>query len=445
MRRSRPFTRPICGRGVCLVVLVVLGAGPALCAVLQDAARAPASQADAAPVDGGIYGAARACLIAGDVAGAAELLAGVQAADPTQLAALRGMARACAAAGHGAEALACLDQLGARQPGAAAVAMVRAELLALRADWERVTELLGPLEAQLDAPALVLLARGWAQRKQPARATAVLERGLGRHPESEALWLALIDQALEARQEALALRRIDRAERELGPSPQLDLRAAQAYCQLGQPLGQTAVRRVPGGRIGQFAGDWLLLEQRGAPDEFLCCPRQSALYAVRRALDAGVDEPAAHLLHARIWQQAGRPAAGLTILRARETVLLEQAPSEALALLAELALAAGALPDFLRYTQLQAAREPQRRAQLLYDAYVAAAERYSQRGEEALHRELLRRALELRSEDPALMLVLADALWESGARAEAGLWYRRVLEREPAHPQRRRILERLAD
>ena len=51
---------------------------------------------------------------------------------------------------------------------------------------------------------------------------------------------------------------------------------------------------VPGGRVGQFAGEWFLVEKRAEPDRFLCCPEASAFYALRRALDTGLDEPAAH-------------------------------------------------------------------------------------------------------------------------------------------------------
>jgi tetratricopeptide (TPR) repeat protein len=205
------------------------------------------------------------------------------------------------------------------------------------------------------------------------------------------------------------------------------------------------VIRVSGGRVGQFYDDWLLIEKRDEADRFLCCPPASALYTLRRALDAGLDEPAAHLLHARIWQQAGRPEIGLAILRSREALWLENASPETLATFAEIALAANALDDFLRYARLRAARQPQRRDEILFEAFTAVAERYNQRGDLTLSREFLRRAVALRPENVPVMLRLADAVWDTGGREEAATWYRRVLEREPAHPERRRILERLGE
>ncbi len=83
------------------------------------------------------------------------------------------------------------------------------------------------------------------------------------------------------------------------------------------------------------------------------------------------------------------------------------------------------------------------RPDILHAAYVAAAERYNQRGDGAMYRELLRRALEERPDNTQEMLLLADSLWDAGAADEACTWYRRLLEREPTHPQRSRILPRL--
>ena len=136
---------------------------------------------------------------------------------------------------------------------------------------------------------------------------------------------------------------------------------------------------------------------------------------------------------------------GLAILQAREALWLEDAELETLDALADLALAANAVDDFLRYSRLRAGCQPRRRTEILYEAFVAAAERYNQRGDDTMYRELLRRALALKSEDVELMRRLGDAIWDAGDRGAAAVWYRRVLEREPAHRERRRILKRLEE
>jgi tetratricopeptide (TPR) repeat protein len=348
-------------------------------------------------------------------------------------------------AGDPAAAIELLAQAVALCPDNLDYTMELAQAYAVRENWAAVERLLSPLQDKLAPDGLGLLASAHTRTRHPRQAAEVLERGLRRFPESEKLWLALIDHTLGLRQCELALRRISQAERHLGPTAALQFRAAQAYHRLGQGLGRARVLSVPGGHVGQFVNDWLLVERRDEADRFLCCPPTSALYALRRALDAGLDEPAAHLLHARIWQQAGRPEIGLAILQAREALWLENPSPETLRTLAELALAANALDDFLRYARLQAAREPHRRTEILFEAFRSAAERYNQRGDAAMTRELLWRALALRPEDTAVMLQLADATWDAVGQDEAVTWYRRVLEREPTHPERRRILQRLDD
>ncbi len=432
-----------------LAVSAALGMPPAGQAAAQRPPgvfpRPPASQLSAEPTADVLFAQGCARLQGGEPAAAIPLLARAAAQRPDNLDYALKLAEAHIAAGNAAVALQLLNELAAGRPDTVTLQVALAEAHASKRNWTAVEEALAPVEDKLDAAGLVLLANACAETTQVARAAAVLQRGLKRWPDDETLWLALIDHALDLRQCGLALQRVREARRHVAPSAQLEFRAAQAYYRLGQALGRTRVIRIPRGRAGQFVDDWLLVEKRAEPDGFLCCPKTSALYTLRRALDAGLDEPAAHLLHARIWQRAGRPEIGLAILQSREALWSKDATPETLATFADLALAANALNDFLRYTRLQAEHEPQRRSEILYNAFVAAAERYNQRGDDAMYRELLRRALTLRSDDVELMLQLADAVWDAGGQPEATIWYRRVLECRPAHRDRNRILKRLGD
>jgi tetratricopeptide (TPR) repeat protein len=450
MRRASTFTSAAfalsaAGLAVTLALRLLPAAGAAPQSPPERPTTAVASQPSIEPTGDALYAQGCARLQAGDPGAAVELLARAVAGSPDKLDYALKLAKAHAAAGQPPAALRLLNDLAARHPHHTACHVALAELHALGGDWPAVEAALSPFEAELQPAESVLLARAYAETKRPGDAELLLRRGLERAPVSETLWLALIDQYLDRDQAGLALQCTRQARSECGLSPPLQLREAQAYYDLGQVLGETHVMRMPNHRAGQFVGEWLLLEKRAEPDRFLCCPRASALYALRQALDAGLDEPAAHCLHARIWQRAGRPEVGLAILKSREPVLLEDASPETLEAFADLALAANALNDFLRYARRRAQREPQRRTDLLFDAYVAAAERYNLRGDEAMYRQLLQRALALRAEDAALMLQLADAVWSAGAREEAAIWYRRVLEREPAHRDRGRILQRLGD
>ncbi|MEW6252181.1 MAG: tetratricopeptide repeat protein, partial [Planctomycetota bacterium] len=188
----------------------------------------------------------------------------------------------------------------------------------------------------------------------------------------------------------------------------------------------------------------LLVEARPGPEQFLCCPPDSALYQLRAALDAGLDDPAAHVLHARIWQQLGRPDVGLALLRSRSVALLADPQPALLEVFADLSLATGNIADYLRFQRRRAERDQANASDILSTAYLTAADRHSERGDEALCLCCLRRAQRLRPDDPDLLLRLADMAWGAGRSTEARTLYHRLLELRPAHPQRARLLERLA-
>lgn len=366
-----------------------------------------------------------------------------QAAAPDRVAYSLKLAEAYLAAGRVAAARDLLRAVGERNPNSAPVRAALARVYARQGAWAAVVESLQTVEPGLDAEAALLLAAGLQRTGRAAVGAATMQRALQRFPDDERLWLAWIDAALGDGQWALALRRAQAGLERLKASPAVRLRAAQAYFGLGAVLGVAEVREVPGGRAGAFAGRWLLVEQRG-PGRFLCCPESSALYQLRRALEAGLDEPAAHVLHARIWQKLGKARLGLSLLKRREAVLLEGGGVVTLEVFAELALEADALDDYLRYSRLRVDACPDDRAEILGGAYLAVAQRYGQRGELALHREFCQRALRLRPDDMELMLRVADAEWSAKRYEEAVRLYRRVLGRDAAHAARGRMLERMA-
>lgn len=298
-------------------------------------------------------------------------------------------------------------------------------------------------ERQVSAEELLRRLRD-AGRGEVDDSANALGRAIERYPDDAPLQLAWIDAALEREQYSTALGRIGAADGALRRRPEFQLRAAWAHFHLGIILGEARVRSVPDGRSGQFVRDWLLVEPRPGRARFLCSPPASALYQVRRALDAGLDDPRAYVLHARIWHRLGKPQIGLGILKSRAAVLLEEPDDDVLAAYCDLARAAGALDDYLRYTRRWAELRPVQRDAIMFAAYLAMADECSARGEEALYIQWLYRAARLHPGDGALLLRLADAEWAAQRPRQAQPLYRRVLRLEPDHPQRRRIVTRLA-
>jgi predicted TPR repeat methyltransferase len=81
---------------------------------------------------------------------------------------------------------------------------------------------------------------------------------------------------------------------------------------------------------------------------------------------------------------------------------------------------------------------------VLFDAFVTLAEAYAQRGDERLHIEWLARAVRTRPDDPVTLLRLADAEHAAGMLAAARAHSSRVLELRPTHPERARLIARVA-
>ncbi len=134
-------------------------------------------------------------------------------------------------------------------------------------------------------------------------------------------------------------------------------------------------------------------------------------------------------------------------MQAREAALLEPGSAvldEALETLAGLALESDRIDEYLRYVRLMADRRPDQADEILLATYLKVAERYNQGGDAGLCAAFLRRAMTLRPDDLELKLRCADAEWDAQRHEEARRLYRMVLEAEPTHPQRVRMLERVA-
>ncbi len=425
------------GRGRCdwLAVAILLAGS-------LSAGRSPA-QDTPFPTSDELYELGCRRLARGEFAAAIELLSAALVRQPDRGEIVCKLARAYEGSGQPGQARRLLENYLAGHPGDVAAGLSLARLLLEEGNPSAAVAVLDPLQAELGAEGACLLADAYRAAERAGDADVVLAAALERSPADERLWLAYIDAALEQGRLQEALRRTAAAEGWLGMRPALHLRAARAYFALGRILGDGRQRTPPEWQAGQFHGSLLIIGGREREGQPLCYSPESAMYQIRCALDGGLDDPAAHVLHARIWERCGRPEIGLAILQGREQPLIEANERTAIEALADLALAAGQLRDYLRYARELARCCPEQGGNILHRAYLAAAERYNQRGEEAVYAALLRRALELRPADTALRLRLADADWEAGRTRAAVQNYRLVLEQDREHPERMRILARL--
>lgn len=347
----------------------------------------------------------------------------------------------------GTEAVAAHQPAASRPASPAALRFAQGEEVLRSGDVTAATSLLAEAcRLQPDEPPYALaLARAYAAVGEEQEAAAALDAALRHRPESLPLWLARIDVAQRQRRYGEALRLVHKAERTAGSAAALHFRAASAYFASGRLLGDTTEARVENGHEGQFAFGKLLVERRAGRDRFLCCRPDSALYEVRQALDGGCDDPAAHLLHARIWARIGRPLVALAIVRGREAQLLETADDATLQALCDLALGAGALEEYLHFARRRAELDELHGDEVMHQAYLAVADHYNRRGDDATCIEFLRRASQLAPRDADLTLRLADAEWQAGRFEDAVGRYTSWLALAANDKERVRVLERLAD
>jgi tetratricopeptide (TPR) repeat protein len=311
--------------------------------------------------------------------------------------------------------------------------------------WQELAALLVDLPAEAEPPLRLWRATARArlgQWPEAARDLAAVRRSA---PNTPGLAVAEIDLLLRRGQPAAALARLAAADAAGDDPAQRHLLAARAYSAMDRLLGDADVRVVPGGRPGHFDGQWLLVEARDGTDRFLCCPPESALYQVRRALAAGLTGPDGHLLHARIWMRLGRTDVATGLVETHADELLRSRDPAVPAALAEVSLAAGDLRAFLHFADEQVARDPDHRSAIMLAAMRSAADLSALRGDVALHLQFLQRALELAPDDAMLLLAAGDAAWDAGQPDTAVACYRRLLARDPQHPDRLRLAERIAD
>lgn len=431
-----------------VATLAALGPPPAPAQTIPDSpAPAPAAAASTLPPHDAdaLFAEGAARQAAGDAEAACAFFARAVARRPDRSDFGLALARAYGLTGRPDEARRLLENLAARAPENCEI---RRALAALLLDARRFSDAaahLGACERELDVPGVFLLVRALRGMNENARIDDLLERSVERLPDAIALWCAWLDAALDAGKPAVALRRCERYSRARVAAPALCYRAARAYFALGELLGRTEVREFADAGCGQFVADRLLVERRDGADRYLCSPPQSALFQVRLALDGGFDDPAAVLLHARIWQGIGRPETAFAIARSCEAALLESGDAATILTLMALAREAGAVADQLRYARAAAASRPAERERILFDAYEQAAEACNQRGDTDLYLGLLRRACRLRARDVPLLLKLADAEWRADRRAAAAERYERILAIDPAAAARSQALERVVE
>lgn len=432
-----------------LAVLIVAGW------VMTGAAEPPAPAATTAPAVSeeqaqaaeAEFEAGRRLFFQGDYPAAIERLQKAVDANPAKAPYRLLLAKAHRYAGHDQQAAALLEGILKENPEHVEAGVELADILAAQKDWDRVIKTLEPmLKFKHDYPLYHLLATAYYQKEDLAKARTYFEEATRLNPRSGADFYELANIYLSQGRFAKAAESYERAFALGQESAVLHFKLASVYFNLRNYLGRVATAEIRGGQAGQIRNDLYLIDPvPGQKDAFYVATPQSAIFQVAKAQAMGIDIVQIRFLEANIWLSARRFAKADAIYKTLEGKL--DKPDQGLYWFywAQTALGLDDYDAYLARLNRAIEAEPDVYKPTLADAYVTVAVRYQQRGETQRHLDYLARAVETNPLSAGLHLTLGDALWQAGRQKEAASQYRLVLELEPDHAERVRLLNRIRE
>lgn len=381
----------------------------------------------------------------GDYARAEGLLHTLVAGDPKNTDFLMDLARTQRQLDKVDQALETIARLLKIDPHNLPGTILLARISADGNDWDTVVMLLDPLatpEASYDISQL--LAEAYRRLEQPVEAAWYYEQAIRSNPVVLADYWELAKLHLQRDLPALAVRTLEAALTRFRDDAQTHYLLAKAYHLAGRPLGKIEIRDLDQAIPGNIQGKWYVLEVDGdRPAHCQVCPANSAIYHLHKALVLGCDEPDIHLLNADIWFNAN------DYVRAREIYeMIEDAVPKAL--LPDYHYRFGKtlfwlddLAGFQNHVEAASKLDPQRYKPKLLEAHTMLADRYCLRGNLEQYIRHLELAIEAAPRSAGLRYKLGNALHEAERRGEAAAHWQVVLQLEPFHPDRERLLELL--
>jgi len=317
------------------------------------------------------------------------------------------------------------------------------QIYAGRKDWKNTVKILEPLlKYRHDYTTYQLLAEALYNLDEHKKARKYYQEAIKLNPKNAADHYRLGNIHLAANSFALAAGSYQKALSLNLDSPVLRYKLGSAYFNLRNYFGKVSVITVKAGKPETIDGNWYLIEpQPGKKDTFRAAPSNSAIYQVARAIADGIkDRPDIHFLKANIYLNARRYARAYEMFaKIRKTI-----PKEDKALFFYYySQAAFGIDKYDEYLQLlgeaikldAAAYEP-----TLVEAYLKVAGQYNQAGNFTKYIEFLEKAVNASPQTTSLHLNLGNAYQEARQYAKAVLQWRLVLDLEPDHPDRTKLL-----
>lgn len=343
------------------------------------------------------------------------------------------------------KALKVLEQIVKANPEHVDAGISLAQLLSPAREPQRVIGILEPLlKFNHDYPIYHLLAEAYYQQENFKTARKYFEEATTLNPRNAADHYQLGNIYLAQKHFAKSAQAYEEAGRLGMTSGVYHFKLASVYFSLHNYLGKVTAAEVIGGEPGDIKQQMYLVDAiPGKKDQFYVAGPRSAVFQTARAKQLGIDIFDIDFLEANIWLSARRYDNAERIY----DVLEDKVAQEDLGLFwyyrAQTALGLKQYDDYLERLNNAIAAEPEVYGSTLADAYVMVANGYNQRGENDRYLEYLKKAVQTNPLSARLHLTLGDAYWVSSNSAEAIKQYRLVLELEPDHPDRVRLLNRI--
>lgn len=412
----------------------------------EEKATETAEESGPAPDAEALYNDGRDALFRGKYADAITALQAAVEADSEQTSYQLYLARAYRYAKQPEKSEALLAEILKKAPDHVEAGQLLAEVFYSREKYAEVTKTLEPLlKYRHDYPTYHLLAEAAYNVDDYDKARTYFREAIKLNPESGPDHYQLGNIYLAANRFALAATSYETALSLGVDSVVLHYKLASAYFNLRNYFGRISVATVKAGEAGTISKNLYLIEQvPGKKDVFRVAPERSAVFHIERAIEGGLGERAdTRMLLANIYLNARRYDQAYEMYKS----LGDMVPEEDKALyefyFAQSAFGVRMYQEYLQHLKDAIKLDSEAYGSALVDGYLQVADRYNQAGQLDKYIEHLALAVDESPQTTSLHLKLGNAYEEARRYEEAAQQWRLVLDLEPDHPQRTKLLNQI--
>lgn len=318
-----------------------------------------------------------------------------------------------------------------------------AEVYYAREKWKDVTKTLEPLlKYRHDFPTYHMLAEAAYNSGEYASSRKYYREAIKLNPDSGPDHYQLGNIYLAENRFALAAESYETALKLGLDSVVLHYKLASAYFNLRNYFGRISEATVKAGKAGTISGSFYLIEDVvGRKDVFRVAPQRSAAYHIERAIEGGLGERAdTQMLLANIYLNARRYDRAYEMYESLGDMVPEEDEALYAFYFAQSAFGAQKYDIYLDQLRKAVKLDPEAYRSALVDGYLQVADRYNQSGQLGRHINHLELAVDESPQTTSLHLKLGNAYEDARRYEDAVQQWRLVLDLEPEHPDRTRLL-----